>query len=102
MFFHFHRVEVIERELRHLRNTNDKLATEVSLFRFDVDCLVDLLGREYIVAHRDVVHKNTLQFVGLSTEDFIFLEGFKIVHVQVAHDWLLTMSVDRLLSFFEC
>lgn len=44
MFFHFHRVEVIERELRHLRNTNDKLATEVSLFRFDVDCLVDLLG----------------------------------------------------------
>lgn len=71
------------------------------MFGFKVNRFVNLLSREYVVTDGYVIDKNTLQFVCLRTKDLVFLEGFKVVHVEVANDWFLTVTVDRLLSFIQ-
>lgn len=68
---------------------------------FKVDYLVNLLGREDVIAHGDVVYKDTFEFVGLRAQNFVLLEGFEVVYGEVADNWLLTVAVGGFLGLLE-
>lgn len=90
VLLHLHSVQVVQGELGHARNADDELAAEVGLLGLEVDGLVDLLGTEDVVAHRDVVHKDRLQFVGLSTQDLVLLKSLQVINCQVTHNRFAT------------
>jgi len=48
------------------------------------------LCTEDVVSDRDVVDKDALQFVSLSTEDFVLLKSFKVVNCKIADNWFRT------------
>ena len=59
MFFHLHGVEVVKTELWYKLDSDGELAAEVGLLGFKVDCLLDLLSWEDVIANRNVIHKDT-------------------------------------------
>ncbi len=75
MLLHFHSVEVVKRELRDSGDSDGEFAAEVGLLGFKVNGFVDLLGGEDVVADRNVVDKDTFQFIRLSAQNFIFLKS---------------------------
>lgn len=102
MLLHLHGVQVVQGKLGHARDTDDEFASEVGLLGLEVDCFVDLLGTEDVVAHGDVVHKDRLQLVGLGTQDLVLLESLQVINCQIAHDRLsatLRLCRNNLLIF---
>lgn len=59
------------------------------------------MGREDVIAHGDVVYKDTFEFVGLRAQNFVLLKGFEVVYGEVADNWLLTVAVGGFLGLLE-
>ena len=101
VLLHLHGVEVVEGKLGYTCDADGELATEVSLLGLEVDCFVNLLGRKNIVSHGDVVDKDTFQLVCLRAQNFVLLEGLKVVYSKVADDWLVAGTVGGFLGLLE-
>ena len=101
MLFHLHGVEVVESELGDTGDANGELTAEISLLGLEVDCFINLLSRENIVADRNVVDKDTFQFVRLRAQNFVLLEGLEVIHGEVADNWLVAVAMGGLFSLLE-
>lgn len=101
VFLHLHGVEVIESKFGYTCDADGELATEVSLFSLEVNGFVNLLGRKNIVSYSDVVDEDTFQLVSLRAQNFILLEGLKVVHGEVADDRLVAGTVGVFLGLLE-
>lgn len=75
VLLHLHRVQVVEGELGNALDDDGEVATEERFRRFKIDLLVNLRGREDIVADGDVLHEDRLQFGGVGTQNLILLES---------------------------
>lgn len=86
MVLHAHRVEVVQGEFADALNQDGELAAKKGLLGLEVDLLVDGRGGEDVVTDTDVVDEDALKLGGLGwgTENFIFLERLKIVHIEIA------------------
>ncbi len=86
MLLHFHRVQVIEAELRDSINSDGELAAKIRLFCLKVDFFIDLRSRENVVSDGNVVDKNALELVCLGSKNFIFLECLQVVNSEITND----------------
>lgn len=101
MLFHLHRVEVVESKLRDTGDADREFTAKVSLLGLEVDSFINLLGRKNIVSYCDVVNKDTFKLVGLRAQNFVLLEGLKIVHGEIADNRLVASTMGGLLSLLK-
>ena len=101
MFFHFHSVKIVKCKLWNASNSNCKCSSKISLFCLKINRFINLLGWKNVVSDRNVVHKYAFEFICLCTQNFVFLERFKVVDREISHYWFCTVSWDRFFCLFK-
>lgn len=81
MLLHLHTVEVVQKELRNAFNDDRVVPVEKRLRSVERELLLDVFGREQVVANEDVLHEYFLKLVFVSVHDAELLEGLKVATV---------------------
>ena len=87
MLLHTHGIEVIQGKFANALNQDGEFTAKEKCLRFEINLFVDSRSGEDIVADAYVIGEDALELgrLGGRAQDFVLLEGLKVVDVEITH-----------------